>query len=90
MGRRIYIGSARAKLQKIAADMETYVREAIDEAYNQGKEDAAGEWEEWIKRYLTDGVKLACYPAQDYMIGSAHVITENQLQARLEEMDNGK
>ena len=80
----------QAKLIEVAADMEQYVNEAIEEAYEQGKEDAAVQWTEWMERYLIDGVKMACYPAQDYMIGSAYVITENQLQVRLEEMDNGK
>ena len=86
MGRR----PDQAKLIEVAADMEQYVWDAIEEAYEQGKEDAAGEWEEFIKRYPEDDVKIGQYPGRDYLVGSADVITENQLQARLEEMDNGK
>jgi len=86
MGRR----PDQAKLIEVAADMEQYVWDAIEEAYEQGKEDAAGEWEEFIKRYPEDDVKIGQYPGRDYLVGSAYVITENQLQARLEEMDNGK
>ena len=80
----------QAKLIEVAADMEQYVREAINEAYEQGKEDAAEEWEEWIEGHLTEDVKCGNYPATDYLFGDAYLITVNNLEHHLEEMDNGK
>ena len=80
----------QAKLIEVAADMEQYVWDAIEEAYNQGKEDAAEEWTEWIEGYLEDDVKVGQFPGQDSLVGSAYVISENNLKYHLQEMEDGK
>ena len=56
--RKVWDGSAQAKLINTAIDMEQYVREAIQEAYNQGNEDATDKWERWMEGYLEDDVKV--------------------------------
>ena len=88
--RIIYHGGAQSKLMTMAADMEQYAKEAIEEAYEQGKEDATDKWEKWMEGYLEDDVKVGQFPGQDSLVGSAYVISENNLTYHLEEMDNGK
>ena len=88
--RKVQDGSAQAKLINTAIDMEQYVREAIQEAYNQGNEDATDKWERWMEGYLEDDVKVGQFAGQDSLVGSAYVISENNLKYHLQEMEDGK